>query len=60
MGTVTPIKPGVSGEDPKHVPPREPHGQCDWGGCDEQAVAWRWDDNLGCWLEVCERCKRLD
>lgn len=32
-----------------------PHGTCDWGGCDEEAVAWRWWREGGEWLPVCER-----
>lgn len=28
---------------------------CDWGNCDEDAVATRWADDVGEWLSVCER-----
>lgn len=29
-------------------------GTCDWGECDHQSVAWRWDPEHG-WLPVCNQ-----
>lgn len=28
-------------------------GSCDWGFCDDEPVAWRWDDCGEQWLPVC-------
>jgi len=28
-------------------------GECDWGGCDQPAVAWRSDEIGAQWLPVC-------
>lgn len=28
-------------------------GQCDWGGCNAAAIAWRWDEIGAQWLPVC-------
>lgn len=27
---------------------------CDWGDCDAEAIATRWDAELGQWLPVCK------
>ena len=32
-------------------------GTCDWGGCNELAVTWRYDQEHG-WLPVCPKCSR--
>jgi hypothetical protein len=39
------------------APYEEPHGTCDWGGCDEVATRWRWSPRCG-WLPTCEECFR--
>ena len=31
----------------------EPYGTCDWGGCDEEVVRWRYSDEIGTHLPVC-------
>jgi len=38
-----------AGERPHEDPP----GTCDWGHCNEEAVAWRHSSSHG-WLPVCE------
>lgn len=35
-------------------------GECDWGGCDETATAWRWDETGRRYLPVCERVNHSD
>lgn len=40
--------------DPGRRPVEEPFGTCDWGECDEHAVDYRWVEDLGGWLPVCE------
>lgn len=34
-------------------PPDPPMGTCDWGRCNREAIAWRYDANLKIWLPVC-------
>lgn len=38
-------------------PATDPSGTCDWGGCDREAVKWRYDPMFG-WLPVCAPCAR--
>jgi len=40
--------------DPHNLVPWEaPWGECDWGYCKRDSVAWRFDDNSGRMLPVC-------
>jgi hypothetical protein len=39
-------------------PECEPMGTCDWGGCDQEVIAWRWSHEVREWLPVCRAHSR--
>jgi hypothetical protein len=43
------------GAEQDYPPPGRPHGTCDWGHCDADVVAWRWDPDSRRFLPVCEQ-----
>ena len=34
------------------------YGTCDWGDCENEAIAWRYDPKIN-WLPVCRTCLTL-